>query len=247
MDEARTLPQQHVSAGLLLDVAAQVTVGRPDDLLAARVQIGNDFQPDRRRHHPVRARLHRRAGVRIDDHRAIRMRVAERGEFVGGTTEIERTGGVEIRHQDAFVRAQNLRGLTHETHAGHDQRLRVMIAAETRHLQRIRDAAAGFVSEFLQLGVHIIVRDKHRLFTREQRADARLQRDFLFRRRHVGHLRPCLTDAAGQTLRLRPVVFDAPDRLIHDPLCPAALPPCTFQRPKTQNPANAGFCDVPKF
>ena len=66
---------------------------------------------------------------------AVGVRIAECGEFVGGTTEIERTSGVEIGHEDALVRAQDLRRLAHEAHARDDQRLRFVIAAEARHFQ----------------------------------------------------------------------------------------------------------------
>ncbi len=44
VDDARTIPQQHVGAGLLLDVAAQVLVGRPNDRLAVVHQAFDDFQ-----------------------------------------------------------------------------------------------------------------------------------------------------------------------------------------------------------
>jgi hypothetical protein len=39
MHQAGALPQQHVGAGLLLDVAAQMLVRRPQDLLALRMQV----------------------------------------------------------------------------------------------------------------------------------------------------------------------------------------------------------------
>jgi hypothetical protein len=37
--DAGAVPHQHVGAGLLLDVAAQVPVGRPEDLLALGLQV----------------------------------------------------------------------------------------------------------------------------------------------------------------------------------------------------------------
>ena len=71
---------------------------------------------------------------------------------------------------------------------------------------------------------------------------------------NVGHLRPRLPDPAGRALRLWPVVFDGPDRLlIHDLLC-LALPAADCQScavdisaAQKAKPANAGFCDVTKF
>ena len=38
MDNAGTLPAQHVGAGLLLHVAAEMAIRRPDDLLARAVR-----------------------------------------------------------------------------------------------------------------------------------------------------------------------------------------------------------------
>ena len=110
------------------------------------MQVLDDRQRARAGDHPVGARLHRRAGVGVDDHLAVGMRVAERGELVGRAAEVERAGGVEIGHQHALVRRQDLRGLAHEAHAGDDQRARRVVAAEARHLQRIGDAAAGLLA-----------------------------------------------------------------------------------------------------
>jgi hypothetical protein len=42
--DAGAVPQQHVGAGLVLDVAAQVAVGRPQHLLALRMQVADDGQ-----------------------------------------------------------------------------------------------------------------------------------------------------------------------------------------------------------
>ena len=131
----------------LLDVAAQVPVGRPQDLLALVVAGARTMASAQRTgHHPVGARLHRGAGVGIDHHRAVGVRVAERGELVGRAAEVERAGGVEVGHQHALVRRQDLGGLAHEAHAGDHQRLRRVVAAEARHLQRIGDAAAGLAA-----------------------------------------------------------------------------------------------------
>ncbi|MNS88892.1 hypothetical protein D3C72_1228840 [compost metagenome] len=143
--QARALPQQHVGAGLLLDIAAQVLVGCPQDLLALRMQVLDDLQADAGGHHPVRARLHGGAGVGVDHHGAVRVRIAEGGELIGRATQVERAGRVQVRHQHGLLGAQDLGGLAHEAHAGHDQRLGGMIAAEARHFQRIRHAAAGFL------------------------------------------------------------------------------------------------------
>ena len=51
--DAGAVPQQHVRAGVLLDVAAEVAVGRPEHPLALRLQVAHDGQRARTRHHPV--------------------------------------------------------------------------------------------------------------------------------------------------------------------------------------------------
>ena len=89
--------------------------------------------------------------------------------------EVERAGGVEIGHQDPLARRQDLGRLAHEAHAGHDQGLRGMVTAESRHLQRVRDAAAGFLGQVLQVPIDVVVRHQHRLLLLEQLADARLE------------------------------------------------------------------------
>ena len=99
------------------------------------VQVLHDIETDRRGHHPVRACLHSRAGICIHDHGAIRMRVAECGEFISRTAEVERARRVEIGHQNGLLRRKNFCGLAHEAYAGHHQCLRCMVAAKARHLQ----------------------------------------------------------------------------------------------------------------
>ena len=44
--DAGALPQQHVGAGLFLDVGAEVTIGRPDDFFALFFQMRDDFECD---------------------------------------------------------------------------------------------------------------------------------------------------------------------------------------------------------
>ena len=161
------------------------------------MQVRNDVEADRGSHHPVGARLHGRAGVGVDHHGAIGMRVAKRAEFVHRAAQIQRAGCVQIGHQNAFARAQNLGGLAHEAHAGHHQRLRRMIAAEARHFQRVRHAAAGFLGQVLQIGVNIIMRHQHRSGFLQQLPRAFLENDALLRRRRGRHARPCVRRAAA--------------------------------------------------
>ena len=174
---ARALPAQHVGAGFALHIIAEVFVRRPQNFLAARVQMRDDFERDGRGDHPVGARLDRGAGVGVDHHRALRMRVAKRGESVGRTSQIQRAFGRGFDHQNALVRAQDFRRLAHEPHPRDDDRVGRMTVAESRHFQRIGHAAAAGVSQVLQRAVDIIMRHQHRVlrfqFARERRRQRR--------------------------------------------------------------------------
>jgi hypothetical protein len=117
--------------------------------------------------------------VGVDDHRAVRMLVAERGELVGRAAQVQRAGRVQVRHQDGLFRAEDLGRLAHEAHAGDDQRLRGVVAAEARHFQRVRHAAAGFLGQVLQVGIDVVVGDQHGFTLLQQAADAVLQRGLL--------------------------------------------------------------------
>lgn len=63
------------------------------------------------------------------------MGVAEGGELLDGATQIKRALGLQRRHQDSLVGAQDLGGLSHEAHPGDDQGLCLMIAAKAGHLE----------------------------------------------------------------------------------------------------------------
>jgi hypothetical protein len=63
------------------------------------------------------------------------VRVTALGKLIGGTPKIKRAGGLKIRHEHAFLRIQDLRGLAHETHPGHDQGWGGMVMAKARHLE----------------------------------------------------------------------------------------------------------------
>ena len=47
MHHAAALPEQHVGPGFALDMAAQVTIGRPEDSFAACMQGCDDVLPHR--------------------------------------------------------------------------------------------------------------------------------------------------------------------------------------------------------
>jgi hypothetical protein len=96
------------------------------------------------------------------------MLVAEGRELVGRAAQVERTGGVQVRHQDGLFRAQDLGRLAHEAHAGDHQGFGRVVAAEARHFQRIGHAAAGFLGQVLQVGVHVVVGHQHRFALLQQ-------------------------------------------------------------------------------
>ena len=175
VDDAGAVPQQHVGAGLLLDVAAQMPVGCPQDLLPQRSQVAHDGHGARAGHHPVGACLDGRTAVGVDHHGAVGVRVAERGERVGRAAQVERAGGLQIGHQHALGRRQDLGRLTHETNAGDDQRAGRMVAAETGHLERVGDAATGLERQVLQVAIDVVVGDEHRVARSKFLGDVLLQ------------------------------------------------------------------------
>ena len=183
--DAGGIPQQHVGAGGLLDVAAQMLVRCPQDLLALGVQVRDDGRRTRAGDHPIGARLHRRAGVGIHHNLAIRVRVAELGKVLGRAAEVERAGGVEVWHQHTLAWRKDLGGLAHEAHAGHDQCVRPMVATEARHLQRVGHAAAGLLREVLQVAVDVVVGHHHGVARLQLARDGVFQ--FIAARLRQGH------------------------------------------------------------
>ncbi|MNF55441.1 hypothetical protein D3C76_709040 [compost metagenome] len=161
MDDAGTVPQQHVRAGILLDVAPQVLVGCPDDLLTVIHQAFDDFQGATGGHDPVGTRLDRSRRVGIHHHGAIRMLVAECSELIDRATEIQRTGRFQGRHQHALFRVEDLGRFAHETHASHQHGLGRMLVAEASHLKGIGHATTGFLGQGLDHRVAIIMGDQH--------------------------------------------------------------------------------------
>ena len=196
VDDARAVPHQHVGAGLLLDVAAEVPVRRPQHLAALLLQVVDDRQRARARHHPVGTRLHRGTGVGVDDNAAVGVGVAKALEIFGRTAEVERAGRVEIGHQHTLLGAQDLRRLAHEAHARDDERLARVITDEARHLERISDAAAGLEREILNVAVDVEMRDQHGVVLFQQRRGAGFPVDALLQVQRFGHLRPGMRGAA---------------------------------------------------
>ncbi|MNH25917.1 hypothetical protein D3C79_859420 [compost metagenome] len=60
MDDTGPLPAQHIGTGLLLHIAPQVAIRRPDDFLTQAVEMFNQFNSDTGGNHPVRPSFYRR-------------------------------------------------------------------------------------------------------------------------------------------------------------------------------------------
>ncbi len=96
------------------------------------------------------------------------MRIAEAVKFVNRATEVKRALRLQRGHQHGFFRAKDFGGFAHETHAGHQQRLRRMLAAKARHLKGIRHAAAGLFGQRLDFRIGVVMRHHHRIACFEQ-------------------------------------------------------------------------------
>src|SRR5690606_32479103 len=137
VDDTAAVPQQHIGAGLLLHIAAQVLVGGPEDLLPPAIQVVDDIEGDAGGDHPVGPGLHRRRGVGVDHHGAVGVLVAEGGEFLGGAADVQGAGGLEGGHQHALFGGEDLGGLAHELDAAHQQGRGPVLLAEARHFEGI--------------------------------------------------------------------------------------------------------------
>ena len=180
VDYAVTLPAQHLGARLLLDVGTQVSVRTPDDLVALAVQMLDYLERNAGGHHPVGPRLHRRRGIGIDHDYMVGMGIAEGGELVDGAAQIQGALSLQGRHQHPLVRAQDLGGLPHEAHTGHDQGLCGVITTEASHLEGVADETAGGLGQRLDLGIRVVVGNQHGLTRLEQCLDLGDQGSLLF-------------------------------------------------------------------
>ncbi|RMP50647.1 hypothetical protein ALQ21_200105 [Pseudomonas savastanoi pv. glycinea] len=161
MDNAGTVPQQHIGTGFTLDIATQMLVWSPDDFLAVVHQAFDDLQRTARGHYPVRTGFDRCRGVGIHHHGTLRVLIAERGKLIDRAPYVKRTGGFERGHEHTFFRVENLRGFAHETHACDQYSTGSVVIAEAGHFQRVGHATAGFLGQGLNDRVAIIVSDQH--------------------------------------------------------------------------------------
>ena len=164
VNDTRTLPQQHIRACFAADVVAEVAVGSPNQLLAARFQIRHDFQRHRRRDHPIGTRFHGGGSVGVHYDCAVGVLVAKRRKRFFRATQIQRTFRFQIRHQHRFFRAEDFRALAHEAYARHHQRIGFVFRTEASHFQRITHASARLQSQILNQRINIIMRHQDRVF-----------------------------------------------------------------------------------
>ena len=188
MHDACAAPQQHVGIGAALDVAAEVLVRRPQDLLAIGGQMLDDGQGNAAGHHPIGQRLHLHGGVGVDDHGPVRVFVAEGFEILRRTAKVQGALRLQRRHEHLFVGRQDFRRLAHEANAGDDQGAGRMVTAKAGHLQGVGNESAGFLSQILHIAVHVVVRHQHGIARLEQFSDARLQPPALGVFKHGGHV-----------------------------------------------------------
>ena len=92
------------------------------------------------------------------------MLITEGAESRRRAAEIQRALCLRFNHQHLFLGAENLCGFSHESHPRYDHRACRMGKTKAGHLQRVSHAAPGLFSEFLQLTVNIVMRDKYRVF-----------------------------------------------------------------------------------
>ena len=188
VDDAGTVPQQHVGTGLALDVAPQVLIRRPENLLAVVHQALDDLQRAAGGNHPVGPRLYRCRGIGVHHHGAIGVLVAEGREILNRAAQVERAGGVQGRHQHALFRIEDLGGLAHELDPGHHHGLRRVLVAETGHLQGVGDATTGFLGQSLDHRVAVVMRHQHGVLLLQLGGDLAAVEGFLLDRQRLGLL-----------------------------------------------------------
>lgn len=91
----------------------------------------------------------------------------KRRQFVRRATVRQRTACQQIRHQDRFLRAENLRGFSHEVNAAEHNRRFCDLRGVPGQLQTV----ARIVGDILQIAVHVKVSQDHRVLLDLQTID----------------------------------------------------------------------------
>ena len=176
---AHTVPQQHLAAGHLVDIAAQVAVGREDNLLllgqrahqllgvaagAYKVAEGLDFS----------------RAVDVAYHHVVGVLGLELGKVVGLAALGQRAAGFHVGQQHLAARVENLGRLGHEMHAAEDNDVgRGLLGPLCQ-----RQAVAYVVGKLLYLVTLVVVTQYHGVFLALQAQYFLLQ--FLVGHTHIG-------------------------------------------------------------
>ena len=139
------------------------------------------------------------------------MFIAKCRKRIGRTTQIKRAAGIEVGHEDFFVRAQNLGGFAHETNTRDDKGFGRIVPSETRHFQRVCDTSAGFFCQILNIAIDVVMRHEYRIFFLEEPFDFFAASLFFLRRQGTRHARPGIGDCPCPALHFGQVVLDFPD------------------------------------
>ncbi len=201
MDDARTLPQQHIRARFAADVVAEMAVG-PKSVSRRAISDTTRFPTPPKTLPPSR-------------HALSRLRKYWRtpppcGRGVGRKTlktllrDNPNPKNIPLPNQASapFFQGKDFRALAHETHARHHQRTGFVFRAEARHFQRIAHASARLQSQILNQRIDVIMRHQDRVFPLQQGLDFVFQTTCRLVVGRVGNLRPRLTDLAGGSRRL---------------------------------------------
>ena len=174
--DAGAVPQQHVGAGLLLDVAAQVPVGRPQDLLAlrpsgaARWPARRSWSPSSRRAPSPRRWCWRRPPPGGRGARRRRRANSSAGQ-PRSSEQVASRSGISTRLSGDRILALSPMKRTPATTsvcAGWSRPKRAISSESATH-------AAGLQRQVLQVAVDVVVRHQHRVVGLQQRGGARLR------------------------------------------------------------------------
>ena len=157
VNHARPVPQDHVAAGDLLHVAAEVLVRHEQDFVARRHLVPHHVLRVPARHDPIAERLHLRGTVDVG-HRLERAAVGAEPllvalQFVRRARVHEAAPGLEVGQQHRLRRVQHLGGFGHEEHAAEHDHRRIDLGGLAGELQ----AVAGDVGERLDLALLVVV------------------------------------------------------------------------------------------
>ncbi len=172
MDDTGAIPHDHVGTGFILDIAAEILVGCPEQFLTLVDQVFGYLQCNTRCHHPVRTCFDCRRGIRVHNHGPVGMFITECGKLIDRTAKIQGTGRLKGGHEHALFRAENLGGLTHKFDTRHHERAGILLTAKASHFERVRNTATGFFREVLNRIIGIVMCHQHRILLLKQGLDA---------------------------------------------------------------------------